>query len=426
MSPEIPLDAVRQHALAVTATALKTASTTLLPAPPFLDECNGAALDDYDFPLRVFSVFAVFFASAIAVFIPLFVQKYVHAGPQSTITTEGILVIVKQFGAGVILATAFIHLLPDAFDAFRNPCIGDISFDAWPGAIAMIGVFLTFAIENIGHRIVSDKIRRAEEQFARETAAAESDIINQSVSHDSDSLDIDADHDSVEHSAHIPKHPHHNGHSHAHGGGTQPLGTLERIFSHSETHLHSHGHTVFEIGNVANLGPELARVSASVDRLSLYVLEAGIVFHSVLIGLTLSVTQASAWTSLFIVVIFHQFFEGMALGTRIMDVKSIPLSRKYALCSWFCCVTPIGMSIGIFLYEQAGAAATASSPLGLWVMGSLNSLSAGILLWVSLVELLAEEWIHGELHEASLPLSTAASLAIVFGAILMSVLGVWA
>ncbi|EKD02936.1 ZIP Zinc transporter family protein [Trichosporon asahii var. asahii CBS 8904] len=42
-------------------------------------------------------------------------------------------------------------------------------------------------------------------------------------------------------------------------------------------------------------------------------LEAGIIFHSVMIGVTLGADSSSAWTTLLLVIIFHQLFEGAAL-----------------------------------------------------------------------------------------------------------------
>ncbi|KAK9367240.1 Zinc/iron permease [Lipomyces kononenkoae] len=360
-------------------------------------DCTALSLDNYNVPLRIGSVFIVFAASAFAVFLPLVIQKLLKSGDKSA-AAEWILVVVKQFGAGVIVATAFIHLLPDAFETFNNPCIGELSFDAWPGAIAMIGVLMTFTIENIGHRIVSDRIKRAKAQLAKDAASAP--------------LLPTTTEDSIER----PQPKHLTSHSHSHSNG-------QGIFAHAETHVHSHGHTFFELDRNDDNVAVTADISESIERLSLYVLEAGIMFHSVLIGVTLSVTQASAFMSLFVVIIFHQMFEGMALGTRIIDVASLSQTRKYFLCIGFCTITPIGMAIGILARSNY---AGDSSPTALWAMGTLNSLSAGILLWVSLVELLAEEWMHGDLHEASAPMSLLGFFSVALGATLMSLLGNWA
>lgn len=53
------------------------------------------------------------------------------------------------------------------------------------------------------------------------------------------------------------------------------------------------------------------------SHLSVLIMEAGIIFHSVLIGLTLVVAGDSFYQTLLVVIVFHQFFEGLALGARI-------------------------------------------------------------------------------------------------------------
>ncbi len=37
--------------------------------------------------------------------------------------------ILKAFGAGVILATGFIHMFPDAASQFSNECLGKLHFN---------------------------------------------------------------------------------------------------------------------------------------------------------------------------------------------------------------------------------------------------------------------------------------------------------
>ncbi|KAK9381043.1 Zinc/iron permease [Kockiozyma suomiensis] len=396
------------------------------------DSCLHQAPEHYVLHRRITSIFAVLVVSAIAVFSPLLLQQYVKAGAKSEKTTKKVLMILKQFGAGVIVATAFVHLLPDAFDAFQDPCIGELKFDAWPGFLAMTGVMITFLVENVGHRIVSEKIRRIKQKLTKRSVAVgdangNSDAENAPLLPTTSTEDLE--HHELENGiSEIAnnRQPAVSSHSHTHGHALHP---------NDSTHVHVHGHTIFEIESdesddevapdgTIQQGALSKQLNASIDRLSLYVLEAGVIFHSVLIGITLSVTNESAWVSLFTVVLFHQFFEGMALGTRIMSVRSISTRRKRSLCAWFCLITPIGMSIGLIFLVKSSSAAT-SSVAALWTMGTLNSLSAGILLWVSLVELLAEEWIHGDLHDAPVLLSTAAFMATVSGAGLMSILGVW-
>ncbi|KAF8063393.1 ZIP zinc transporter-domain-containing protein [Lyophyllum atratum] len=50
------------------------------------------------------------------------------------------------------------------------------------------------------------------------------------------------------------------------------------------------------------------------------VLQLGIMIHSLVIGLTLAVTSGSDFTSLVTAIIFHQLFEGLSLGIRIASL----------------------------------------------------------------------------------------------------------
>ena len=52
--------------------------------------------------------------------------------------------------------------------------------------------------------------------------------------------------------------------------------------------------------------------SGSDQKWQVLILEAGIIFHSIMIGVTLGATGGNGWTTLLIVIVFHQFFEGLA------------------------------------------------------------------------------------------------------------------
>jgi zinc transporter 1/2/3 len=55
-----------------------------------------------------------------------------------------------------------------------------------------------------------------------------------------------------------------------------------------------------------------AHLAASDQKWQVLVLEAGILFHSIMIGVTLGASGGNGWTTLLIVIVFHQFFEGLA------------------------------------------------------------------------------------------------------------------
>lgn len=79
------------------------------------------------------------------------------------------------------------------------------------------------------------------------------------------------------------------------------------------------------------------------------ILEAGIIWHSVFIGLNFGVA-GEEWSTLYIVLMFHQAFEGLGIGARL---SMIPMPKKYRTwLPWACIVgygftTPISMAIGL-------------------------------------------------------------------------------
>ncbi|KAF1810517.1 hypothetical protein P152DRAFT_401349, partial [Eremomyces bilateralis CBS 781.70] len=161
------------------------------------------------------------------------------------------------------------------------------------------------------------------------------------------------------------------------------------------------------------------------DAVSAGVLEAGIVFHSLLIGLTCVVADDSFFRTLFAVIAFHQMFEGVALGTVFSGIPNTKLSfmKKLILAGIFAVITPIGMGIGIGVLSLFNG----NDKSAVIAIGTLDVLSAGILAWVAFVEMWARGWIHGgRLERAGLPTTLAALLALVFGMGIMSLLGKWA
>ncbi|KAF2720953.1 ZIP zinc transporter [Polychaeton citri CBS 116435] len=155
--------------------------------------------------------------------------------------------------------------------------------------------------------------------------------------------------------------------------------------------------------------------------MSASVMEAGIIFHSILIGVTLVVASESTFITLFIVIIFHQMFEGLALGARIA-IMPASNARKLILGLAFAVTTPIGMAIGVGVLSKFNG----NDPATIIAIGTLNAFSAGILLWVGLVEMWFEEWWHGALAQASALKTFVGGFSLITGLVVMSVLGKWA
>lgn len=114
-------------------------------------------------------------------------------------------------------------------------------------------------------------------------------------------------------------------------------------------------------------------------------------------------------------------FEGLALGSRISDLQ-VRMVEKLLMATAFAIVTPIGMAIGIGVLNQFNG----NDPSTIIAIGTLDALSAGILLYVGLVEMLAHDWMYGELNKAPIRHVVPAAISLIAGLVLMSVLGKWA
>lgn len=317
----------------------------------------GLQTRDYNVGLRVGTLFVILVTSAIGVFLPLVLNKL----PLGAWGGHA-LMVVKQFGTGIIISTAFIHLYTHAQLMFENECIGPLDYEGTTSAIVMAGILLSFLVEYLGTRLVAS---RAVKSNAELTA-------------------FDSQHE------------------HADKGSPAPSQESPRNAFAAVDHHHG--------------GPN--------NKLSVMVMEAGILFHSILIGLTLVVAADSTFRTLLVVIVFHQFFEGMALGARIALLPGAIFPWKFVMAVAFTLITPIGMAIGIGVLNSFNG----NDPSTVIAFGTLDALSAGILIWVGLVDMWARDWVieGGELLNSGMFKTLGGGIALIAGMMLMSVLGKWA
>jgi hypothetical protein len=150
-----------------------------------------------------------------------------------------------------------------------------------------------------------------------------------------------------------------------------------------------------EAASTSSSGPD----SALAQIISIAILEFGVVLHSVLVGLTLAVNEN--FIILFVVLIFHresasvffrlryslnlaETFEGLGIGSRLAFLE---VDKKHnwvpiAAALLYGLTTPIGIAAGLGVRSTYNpGTATASI-----VSGTMDSISAGILIYTSLVE----------------------------------------
>ncbi|KAG0299786.1 high-affinity Zn(2+) transporter zrt1 [Dissophora globulifera] len=393
------------------------------------------AVEDYNLPLHLGGLFANMAASSLGVLLPI-LFAYTTFNARTTSRVQSVIQTARTFGSGVILATAFIHMLPSAFANLSDPSLPEIfqedGYSGWAGLIAMTSALLLHLLE----------FSATQRSFSRAKKLQEQRALRQQMIGDtypSDEKKRTGERDSLEdgrgHAVEDPTQAslqgedscHHVGHVH---GGEILLANKKSKTQHQHHHQHqdmSHALADSPNGTIIREDEdelEKERQERRSREIGTYILELGIALHSVIIGITLGTTVGAEFVSLLIALLFHQFFEGVALGGRI---ASINFSRKslspWLLSAWFAISTPLGIAIGI------GIRATydGTSVVALIVQGVFDSCSAGILLYTALVQLMSAEInTNKAFREASFKHKAIQFGALWLGAASMAVLGKWA
>lgn len=89
---------------------------------------------------------SILIAGGIGIFMPLLLKNTRAFQPETPIHF-----LIKSFAAGIILATGFLHILPDAFESLTSPCLGENPWGNFPfsGFIAMMAAIFTLIMESI-------------------------------------------------------------------------------------------------------------------------------------------------------------------------------------------------------------------------------------------------------------------------------------
>lgn len=93
---------------------------------------------------KLVAILSILIAGAFGVSIPIFGKNKSTFHPENSI-----FFIIKAFAAGVILATGFVHILPDAYESLTGPCLSPKPWQDFPftGFVAMVSAILTMMID---------------------------------------------------------------------------------------------------------------------------------------------------------------------------------------------------------------------------------------------------------------------------------------
>ncbi|EED15168.1 plasma membrane low affinity zinc ion transporter, putative [Talaromyces stipitatus ATCC 10500] len=356
-----------------------------------MDTCDTSNGYDGRMGLRISSIFVILVGSLFGAVFPVLAKRLGGNGiPSWTFF------IAKYFGSGVIIATAFIHLLAPAEEALTNPCLtGPITEYSWVEGIVLMTIVVMFFVELMVMR----------NSFPDGHGHGHSHGDEAEHSHDHSHLHAELPTQEIDATTGLPINTANKEHEHIPGNN----------------HLsHTRDHRDLESAK----SPLISAEEYAAQLTAVFILEFGIIFHSVFIGLTLAVS-GNDFITLYIVLVFHQTFEGLGLGSRLATLPW-PESKRftpYLLGIGYAISTPIAIAIGLGVrhtYPPGGRTT-------LIVNGVFDSISAGVLIYTALVELMAHEFMFSSSMRRA-PLSTVlwAFFLICLGAALMALLGKWA
>ncbi|EQB49457.1 ZIP Zinc transporter [Colletotrichum gloeosporioides Cg-14] len=410
-------------------------------------QCGSSKKESYDTPLHIGALILILALSTISCGIPLLPRRTSKGRPQSRI-----IFYCQHFGTGVLLATSFVHLLPTAFTSLTDPCLPHIFNKGYPqtaGLVAMIAALSVVALESYlatrgaGHSHSHSHEYEYWDEEDNEGASgggrqpASSLATRRGGSHRPSDINLD----NMESTQGLM-------------AGASPLPSSTPTKAKANSRLANERDSFDDDASdidldIDELDPATAegpRRRSSDDRPKITVtpgapqvvteeeqsrllrqcllLEGGILFHSVFIGMAISVATGPTFIVFLIAISFHQTFEGLALGSRIAAIQ-LPRSsmRPWLMVLAFGGTTPLGQLIGLIVHNLYDP----MSQTGLLMVGFMNAISAGLLLFAGLVQLLAEDF----LSEKSYKILNGrkrlnAYLAVIGGASLMAIVGAFA
>lgn len=428
----------------------------------------------YNTGLHVFALFLILVLSTFACSFPLIVRRF----PRLPVPNYS-LFLSRHFGTGVLIATAFVHLLPTAYVNLTDLCLPPFWNETYPpmaGFVAMVSVMIVVGLEMFfaakgarhnhgGLDLESskdggdDKSRRERPGYKRASGSFKpfrQVPLGAAGHHYDEDETIDNDEATPTHSQRSP-------YSDSPGSVDKPLplppkdpvedeedesdleldeleeqgGDDTRLLNGTSDHrpkVSPNGHprpsqprrTVsFAEPLTSSIAPDSPTTThANEQRLVLQclLLEAGILFHSVFIGMALSVSTGPAFIVLLIAISFHQTFEGLALGSRIAAIPSFSTTslKPWAMSAMYGITTPIGQAIGLAVHTLYDP----ESQFGLLTVGIVNAISSGLLLYAGLVQLLAEDFLSDQSYiDLQGRRRLEASGAVVAGSMLMAFVG---
>eukprot|EP00878_Enallax_costatus_P000535 GHUV01000630.1.p1 GENE.GHUV01000630.1~~GHUV01000630.1.p1 ORF type:complete len:388 (+),score=25.50 GHUV01000630.1:179-1342(+) len=339
--------------------------------------------------LRIAAIFVVWFG-AVLFGLPTLVLKQFR-------DSEAVLPrLLRSFAGGVIIALALVHIIPEAVGELNSLMRFPIG-----GCTILFGILVLVIIDNsLAAFLAPDHYKQ---HIRDQIAFKEKEKIHEKQEK----------------------------HGHGHGGHA-PAAAADGAHGHDH-HQHdlpvvggnasAHSHQCLRSMNASNWVANGSKPTRSIRQyVTAYTMELGCIFHSVIIGIGVGVITEDRHLviTLMIALAIHQGLEALALGS-VLALTSFTKFKKFSMLLLYAVTTPIGIAIGIAIASSYDPDSVTSRA----VQGTLNGVSGGMLLYIGMYQLVAEEFSREDILVKP-RLRNGMYAALCCGAASMCILGLWA
>lgn len=375
------------------------------------EAATGAAVSTLD--LRIAAIFVIWMG-AVLFGLPTLVFKQFRS--QDAPLPR----LFRAFAGGTIVALALVHIVPEAVHQLE----GVVEFHL-AGCTILFGILVLVLIDTClaafltpesykqqiranlassagvpasGHSCSSHKQPHAHAHT--HAAAAAADKQQQQQDQDQD------------------QHHHHHAPS-ANDSAADLNNNVDDAIKQAASHSHQCMRGLNATGWVSSASAPMRNIRQYVTA---YTMELGCIFHSVIIGVGVGVITGDRQLviTLMVALAIHQGLEALALGS-VLALTNFPTIKKVLMLFLYTITTPIGIAIGISIAASYDPESVTSRA----VQGTFNGVSSGMLIYIGMYQLIAEEFSREDLLVRP-RLRYGMYAALLLGGACMCVLGVWA
>jgi len=283
----------------------------------------------------ILGVAIIFLFSFTGTIVPLLLKKKKYIKVDSVLFGS-----IKIFGVGIIVGVAFIHMLipGDQLLISRNsPYFFREEHPHFCGALVIIGIVFAHLIQVLTSHILQNKIIKKKSK----------NIANTGVGSDSEK--------------------------------TLSITSMKEITDNKPRDATASDICCLEARDFDD------EVDRREKQIVFYLVELSVAIHSILIGFAFGLTSVNKIIPLTFALVFHQFFEGMAISTIFLEAKFTRIKPYIVMLGLFTLTLPIGAFFGIVVRESFND----DDPTSIAVQGCIDIIASGILIYDSLANILS-------------------------------------